>query len=52
MNGGIARQKFLFLPRYAKCRGSLKKTMSSQPTTVAHHAPVVTPPIPASRPTR
>ena len=41
VNGGIARQKLRFRPRYRKCSGSLKSTMSTQPTTVVHQAQVV-----------
>ena len=52
VNGGIARQKFRFLPRYKKCSGSLKSTISAQPSTVAHQAHVVISLMPASRPTR
>ena len=52
MNGGMARQKFRFRPRYRKCSGSLKSTMSTQPTTVVHQAQDVISQIPAMRPTR
>ena len=45
LNGGMARQKRQrFCRGTRKCRGSLKSTISTQPSTVAHQAPVVMPP--------
>ena len=52
VNGGMARQKRSGRPRYTRWNGSLKSTMRTQPSTVAHQAQVVISLIPARRPTR